>query len=83
MFDRLKEARISRNVTCEDLSALLGFQTRGAYHKKESGNVPFTLNEAKVIAAYFNMPIEEVFFENEVSNKETVEPDDASLEETA
>ena len=67
MFDKLKEIRTSRHKTCEELSTILGFQTRGAYFKKETGSVPFTLKEAKIIAGYFGMPIEEIFFENEVS----------------
>ncbi len=67
MFEKLKEIRNKNNVTCEYLSTLLGLKTRGAYQKKESGSVPFTLNEAKIIADYFGKNINDIFFENEVS----------------
>ena len=40
------------------------------YYKKETGSVPFTLEEGKIIADIFNMPIEEIFFENELSYKD-------------
>ncbi|MCL2045764.1 MAG: XRE family transcriptional regulator [Oscillospiraceae bacterium] len=71
MYSKLKEIRTSKRETCEDLSAILGFKTRGAYHKKETGNVPFTLLEAKAIADHYNLRIEDIFFNNEVSNKDT------------
>lgn len=67
MFENLKQTRKSNKVTCEQLSELLGFKTRGAYHKKENGNVPFTLDEAKIIADYFQRDINDIFFANEVS----------------
>ena len=67
MFDKLKEIRVKEKVTCEQLANLLGFKTNGAYHKKEQGNVPFTLEEAKIIADYFKKEINDIFFENEVS----------------
>lgn len=67
MFEALRETRMKEKVTCEQLANLLGFKTKGAYHKKEQGNVPFTLEEAKKIATYFGKEIKDIFFENEVS----------------
>ena len=67
MLEKLKALRHEKGTTCEQLSDLLGFKTRGAYHKKESGNVPFTLKEAKVLADYFGKDINDIFFVHEVS----------------
>ena len=72
MFDKLKETRLNEKITCEQLANLLGFKTKGAYHKKEQGSVPFTLEEAKIISDYFNKGINEIFFENEVSQMKTI-----------
>jgi DNA-binding XRE family transcriptional regulator len=71
VFEKLRKIREQHNATCEQLSNLLGFKTRGAYQKKETGNVPFTLDEAKKISDYFQIDIQDIFFENEVSYKET------------
>lgn len=71
MFDTLKSIRKEKHVTCDEMSKLLDLKTRSAYNKKENGNVPFSLEEAKRISVFFNMPIEVIFFENEVSKMET------------
>lgn len=71
MFERLKTIRTEQGTTCEQLSELLGLKTRAAYHKKEQGNVSFTLEEAKKIADYFNKEINEVFFENEIQKPDS------------
>lgn len=67
LFEKLRVTRESNNVTCEQLSHVLGLKTRGAYHKKENGLVPFTLSEAKIIADYFGGRVEDIFFDDEVS----------------
>lgn len=73
MFDRLKEIRAREGASCERMALVLGLETKSAYSKKENGDVKFTLVEAKKIADFFNMTIESIFFENEVSFKETRE----------
>ena len=71
MFEKLKKLRVERNISAEDMSKILGLETKAAYYKKESGNVKFSLIEAKKISDFFNIPIEEIFFSNEVSSKDT------------
>ena len=71
MFEKLKKLRIEHNISAEDMSKILGLETKAAYYKKESGNVKFSLMEAKKISDFFNIPIEEIFFSNEVSYKDT------------
>lgn len=76
MFEKLRQIRINKNISAEKISKILNLETKAAYYKKEAGTVKFTLIEAKKIADYFNMTIEEIFFDNEVSGMET------KLEET-
>lgn len=75
MFENLKILRRKIGVTCDDMAKILGLKTRGAYNKKENGDVPFSLDEAKIISNYFKKTIEEIFYNNEVSydgtNKDT------------
>ena len=67
MFERLKQVRTEADVSCDMMAGLLGLKTRGGYFKKENGTVPFTLGEAKKVAEFFGMTVEDIFFENEVS----------------
>jgi DNA-binding XRE family transcriptional regulator len=67
MFDALRQLRKSKNVTCEDMARVLGLNTKSAYHKKENGKVPFSLSDAKKISDYFGKPVEDIFFDHEVS----------------
>ena len=73
MFEKLKEIRIKNGETCATMAIVLGLKTRGAYHKKENGDVPFSLDDARKISLYFNMPIEDIFFKQEVSCVDTAD----------
>ena len=66
MFERLRQIRKERCITCEEMAGELGLQTKSAYSKKERECVPFTLQEAKKISEIFGMSIEEIFFRNGV-----------------
>lgn len=71
MFEKLRKIRNSRNISAEEMAIVLGLETKAAYYKKEAGNVKFTLVEAKKISDYLELPIEEIFFADEVSDKDT------------
>ena len=70
MFDKLRKIRQKSNIKAKELAEKLGLKTEGAYYKKETGSVPFTLTEGKIIADVFNLPIEEIFFENKLSSQD-------------
>ena len=67
MFEKLRKVRQEINIKAKDIADKLGLKTEGAYYKKETGSVPFTLEEGKIVADIFKMPIEEIFFTNELS----------------
>lgn len=71
MFNNLRSIRNEKGISADMLAEVLGLSTKAAYYKKESGNVKFTLTEAKKISDYFRMPIEKLFFENGISCEET------------
>lgn len=62
MYTNLRLIRTEKSVTAKKMSELLSLKTKAAYYKKEIGMVNFTLNEAKIVADFFGMPIEEIFF---------------------
>lgn len=67
MFEKLRKLRQEKNIKARELAEKMGLKTEGAYYKKETGNVPFTLEEGKIIADALEMPIEEIFFTSELS----------------
>ena len=67
MFEKLRELRQEHGLTCEDMSKVLGLETKAAYSKKELGRTKFTLAEAKQVSDVLGMRIEDIFFADEVS----------------
>jgi transcriptional regulator with XRE-family HTH domain len=67
MFEKLRKIRKEKNISAIEIAEKIGLKTEGAYYKKETGNVPFTLEEGKIISDMLELPIEEIFFENELS----------------
>lgn len=70
MFEKLKKLRKEKNIKPVEFAIALGLKTEGAYYKKETGKVPFTLAEGKIVSDIIGLPIEEIFFENELSCKD-------------
>lgn len=70
MFEKLRKIRQEKGIKASLLAEKLGLKTEGAYYKKETGQVPFTLTEGKIVADLLEMPIEVIFFENELSYKD-------------
>ena len=67
MFEQLKTIRNTNNTSAEQMADILGLETKAAYYKKESGTVKFSLADAKKISDFFGIPIENIFFDTEVS----------------
>ncbi|SKC61808.1 helix-turn-helix transcriptional regulator [Maledivibacter halophilus] len=71
MYDNLREIRKSKSISASHMKKLLGLKTEGAYYKKESGIIKFSLDEAKKISEMLGMKIEDIFFGNKVSINDT------------
>lgn len=67
MFEKLRKIRQEKNIKAKEIAEKMGLKTEGAYYKKETGTVPFTLEEGKIVSDILEMPIEEIFFTNEIS----------------
>lgn len=72
MFENLRKIRQDKNIKAFEIAKKMGLKTEGAYYKKETGRVPFTLEEGKIVADMLNMPIEDIFFENKLSYKDNI-----------
>lgn len=67
MFKNLRKIRQSKKIKASEMAKKIGLKTEGAYYKKESGRVPFTLEEGKIIANMLDMSIDDIFFEKQLS----------------
>lgn len=71
MFERLRELRKEKGLTCEAMAEALGLETKSAYSKKENGNTKFSLDDAKKVSSILGKSIEDIFFTDEVSFEDT------------
>lgn len=68
----IKVFRENLGLRQEDFAKIIG-TSKVNYSKKENGSIRFSLAEARKIAIYFHKPIEEIFYDYEVSKNETSE----------
>ncbi|MFL0168670.1 helix-turn-helix transcriptional regulator [Candidatus Clostridium helianthi] len=68
----LKAYRMLKGVKQEDIAEILGI-TLTTYSKKETGKTQFSLQEAKKISDYLNVPIEQLFFAKRVNLLNTMQ----------
>lgn len=70
-YGKLREIRNQKEITAREMADLLGLVTEAAYYKKETGAIKFTLEEAKLVSDKLGMPINQIFFAEEVAYKDT------------
>lgn len=69
MYEKLKEIRIKKGYTFQEMSSFLGYNSPNAYARKEKGERKFTLEEVEIISNLFNKTVEEIFFTHEIPVK--------------
>lgn len=69
MYKKLAEIRKKRKYKLEDIAMVID-KSPANYYKKEMGDVPFTLDEAKKIADFLNLSVNTIFFNNNISESE-------------
>lgn len=73
MYDQLRRARKAKGATCADMARKLGLKSKASYQKKEAGQIPLKLEEARVLAEALGKPMETLFFARKVSQQDTKE----------
>lgn len=59
---KLRQERLSRELTTVFMADLIGLKNRRQYELKEKGEAPFKDYEIAVISEHFGMPENELFF---------------------
>lgn len=71
-LSKLKQLRKEHRETLMDLSKLLGYESPNGYLYIENGRCKITLEQAKILADHYGVPVESLFFGN--SFAETARP---------
>ncbi|WP_244833400.1 helix-turn-helix transcriptional regulator [Clostridium sp. BJN0001] len=71
MYSKLKDIREKRGITQADMAELLGYNHKSGYNKLENGERKISLEQAKTISDFFNLTIEDIFFDNLVNKMST------------
>ena len=66
MYEKLKTVREQKKYTIQDMAKVIG-KSPCNYFKKENGEVKFTVSEAIKIAKVLKKKVEDIFFEEELS----------------
>lgn len=61
MYQTLREMRKLQDVSVVDIVKKLGFRTTGTYYKKEQGNIPITIEEAKKLSKMLHTSMDKLF----------------------
>ena len=61
MYENLRKKRKDTNTTIKTIRKLIGIKTDAGYLKKETGATAFTIEEAKIIARYFETSVDILF----------------------
>ncbi|MBC3901563.1 helix-turn-helix domain-containing protein [Acetobacterium malicum] len=70
-MSKVRELRQKYGYTQDYMAERMGLRSKNAYSLKERGERKFSLDEANIISLIFELPIEQIFFENEVTKKIT------------
>ncbi|WP_018132710.1 helix-turn-helix domain-containing protein [Effusibacillus pohliae] len=64
-LQKIKRLRIENNLSLEDMAAYLGYKTATGYYYAESGRCKFKPHHIPMIANKFEIPMEQLFCEDE------------------
>lgn len=64
----IRELRVEKDISTEDMSIRLGYEGYQAYYYKERGIRKMSVEDIARIAAILNVPIGKLFFENRVTD---------------
>lgn len=71
VYIKLKEIRENSGVTQNKMANLLGYKHKSGYSKLENGERKLSIEQAKTISDFFNMSIEDIFFDKKVNKLTT------------
>ncbi|GEN83589.1 hypothetical protein SLU01_19010 [Sporosarcina luteola] len=68
-IELIRNTRIKRGISTEEMSNLLGYEAPNAYFRKEKGDRKFSVEDIAKVSDLLDIPIQELFFTNKVTEK--------------
>jgi transcriptional regulator with XRE-family HTH domain len=69
MLEKLRKKRKEYNLTVYDMANLLHLKSASTYSKKERGEIPINIDEAKKICLILRCSMDEIFLNKNYLNK--------------
>jgi DNA-binding XRE family transcriptional regulator len=66
-MSKVRKLRQKYGYTQDYMAEKMGLKSKNAYSLKERGERKFSLEEANIVSLIFELPIEQIFFESEVT----------------
>jgi len=70
MYNKLKGLMTEKNITQQELAEILEMSI-STLNFKINGKSDFTIKEAKKVSKFFDKPIEEIFYNDEINKMKT------------
>lgn len=70
-IDLIRRTRLKKVIAMDEMSSLMGYEGANAYFRKEKGDRKFSIEDIVKISSILEIPIQLLFFEQEVTDKET------------
>ncbi|MFZ5967389.1 MAG: helix-turn-helix domain-containing protein [Bacillota bacterium] len=71
MYEKLKDLRLKKGITQEEMAVKLGYKYTSGYNQLEKGKRKIDIETARKISLILEASIEEIFFDKEVVNVNT------------
>lgn len=69
MLQNLRNKREEKGLTTKNMADLLNYKSSSTYAKKERGEIPISIEEAKKICFILNTTLDEIFLSKNYLNK--------------
>ena len=69
MLQNLRNKREEKGLTTKNMADLLNYKSSSRYAKKERGEIPISIEEAKKICFILNTTLDEIFLSKNYLNK--------------
>ncbi|MEK3747909.1 helix-turn-helix transcriptional regulator [Paenibacillus sp. FSL E2-8871] len=73
-LEKIKSLRKCIGLSLEEMASILGYESLNGYYYLEVGRGKFSAEALAKVADTFHVPLEQLFFEDEVTDSVTMEP---------
>ncbi|MEK4237547.1 helix-turn-helix transcriptional regulator [Paenibacillus sp. FSL H7-0714] len=73
-LEKIKSLRKCIGLSLEEMASILGYESLNGYYYLEVGRGKFSAEALAKVADTFHVPLEQLFFEDKVTDSVTMEP---------